>query len=63
MGKKLVIAEKPSVALTIAKALGADEKKNGWYENDRYMVSWCYGHMLQIQDDPANKKWELEGLR
>ena len=62
MGKKLVIAEKPSVALTIAKALGADEKKNGWYENDRYMVSWCYGHMLQIQDDPANKKWELEGL-
>ena len=41
---KLVIAEKPSVAVTIAKVIGARPRKNGYYEGNGYIVSWCVGH-------------------
>lgn len=44
---KLVIAEKPSVAVTIAKAIGARTRKNGYYEGGGYIVSWCVGHLIQ----------------
>ena len=62
MDKKLVIAEKPSVAQTIAKALDVKERKDGWIEGDGYLISWCFGHMLRIQDDPAFRKWTLDTL-
>lgn len=38
---KLVIAEKPSVAMALAAVLGADEKKDGYLEGGGYLVSWC----------------------
>ncbi len=45
---KLVIAEKPSVAMSIAKAIGAKNKKDGYYEGNDYRVSWCVGHLVQM---------------
>ena len=44
---KLVIAEKPSVALEISKVIGASEKKNGYYEGNNYLVTWCVGHLVE----------------
>lgn len=60
--KKLIIAEKPSVAKTIAKALGIDQPHDGYLENDRWVVTWCYGHMLKIKEDPRFQKWRKEDL-
>ena len=42
----LVIAEKPSVAQTIAAVLGAKEKKDGFLTGSGYIVSWCVGHLV-----------------
>ena len=47
---KLVIAEKPSVAQTIAKVIGATKKKEGYYEGGGYRVSWCIGHLVQMSN-------------
>ena len=44
----LVIAEKPSVAKSIADVLNVTEKKNGYFQNDSYIVSWCVGHLLGL---------------
>ena len=41
---KLVIAEKPSVAQSIAKVIGADKREDGYLEGNGYIVSWCVGH-------------------
>ena len=38
---KLVIAEKPSVAQSIARVLGVKNKKDGYLENNEYIISWC----------------------
>lgn len=66
MGKKLVISEKPSVAMTIAKALGVNGKNNGYIEDDRYVISWCYGHLLENDTEsmiPSDDGiWKLEEL-
>ena len=62
MGKRLVIAEKPSVAQTVAKALGVTEKSDGYLESNEYIVTWCFGHMLTIEDDPSKKRWTMEDL-
>ena len=63
---KLVIAEKPSVAMTIAKALGVTEKKDGYIENDRYIISWCIGHLADLASSEAYgekyAKWVKEDL-
>ncbi len=45
---KLVVAEKPSVAVALASVLGADEKKEGYLEGNGYLVSWCLGHLLEL---------------
>ena len=45
---KLVIAEKPSVAKSIAGVIGADEKKDGYLEGNGYLVSWCVGHLVEL---------------
>ncbi|GMK80465.1 TPA: hypothetical protein ACKOMY_002379 [Clostridioides difficile] len=45
---KLVIAENPSVAVTIAKVTHARTRKNGYYEGNGYIVSWCVGHLIQM---------------
>ena len=63
---KLVIAEKPSVALSIAKVLGANDKKDGYVEGNGYKVSWCVGHLIQMANpdayDSRYTKWNMEDL-
>ena len=53
---KLVIAEKPSVALTIAKVIGANKKNDGYYEGGGYKISWCIGHLVQMANHQTNNK-------
>ena len=50
---KLVIAEKPSVAMSLAAVLGANEKKDGYLEGGEYLVSWCVGHLLELAQPEA----------
>ena len=63
---KLVIAEKPSVAMSLAAVLGAKEKKDGYLEGGGYLVSWCFGHLLELaQPDAYGEqygKWCYEDL-
>ena len=63
---KLIIAEKPSVAMSIAKLIGAKNKKDGYYEGNDYRVSWCVGHLVQMANpdsyDEKYKKWRIEDL-
>ena len=53
MSETLIIAEKPSVAATIAAALGAKEKRDGYIAGSGYLVSWCVGHLVQIAEAAA----------
>lgn len=48
MSYKLVIAEKPSVAQSIAKVIGADKREDGYLEGNGYIVSWCVGHLVEL---------------
>ena len=63
MSKKLIIAEKPSVAKNIADAVGAKRRANGYIEGDDYIITWAFGHLLLLYDakdyDPAMKSWRL----
>jgi len=45
---QLVIAEKPSVAMSYAKVLGATSRKDGYLEGNGYLVSWCVGHLVEL---------------
>ena len=47
---KLIIAEKPSVAKSIASALGASSRADGFYEGSGLLVSWCVGHLVSPMD-------------
>lgn len=62
----LVIAEKPSVALSISKVIGATNKKDGYYEGNGYRVSWCVGHLIQMANpdsyDEKYAKWNMADL-
>ena len=63
---KLVIAEKPSVALALAKVLGAYQRQDGYMEGNGYLVSWCVGHLVGLAQpdayDETYKKWSRESL-
>ena len=63
---KLVIAEKPSVAMALASVLGARTRKDGYVEGNGYLVSWCVGHLVGLCDaseyDEKYKKWRYEDL-
>lgn len=63
---KLIIAEKPSVARTIAVVLGANNKKQGYLEDGACIVSWCIGHLVQLAPtdayDPRYAKWRQQDL-
>lgn len=63
---RVVIAEKPSVALSIAKVLGATTKKDGYVEGNGYKVTWCVGHLVELAYpaayDEKYKKWNIENL-
>ena len=50
---KLVLAEKPSVAQSIAKVLGANKREDGYFEGSGYVVSWCVGHLVELAQPEA----------
>lgn len=63
---KLCITEKPSVAKDIASILGANVRRDGYYENDQYKVTWTYGHLCTLKE-PADytdrwKRWSMSVL-
>ena len=66
MSETLIIAEKPSVAATIAAALGAKEKKDGYIAGNGCLVSWCVGHLVQLAEAAAYgeqyRKWGYDSL-
>lgn len=63
---QLVIAEKPSVGMALAKALGVTDKKDGYIEGNGYIVSWCVGHIVSLANadmyDEKFKKWDIADL-
>ena len=63
---KLIIAEKRSVAASIASALGVTSRADGFYEGNNLLVSWCVGHLVSPMDaagyDPSFRKWHYEDL-
>ena len=63
---QLVIAEKPSVAQTIAKVLGANQRKGGYIEGNGYIISWCVGHLVGLANPESYgeqyKTWSLDTL-
>ena len=63
---KLVICEKPSVAKSIASALGVTSRADGYFEGGGWLISWCIGHLVGLADaaayDGRYKKWRYEDL-
>lgn len=63
---KLVLAEKPSVAQSLAKVLGANKRCDGYLEGNGYIVSWCVGHLVELSPpeayDETYAKWRLADL-
>lgn len=66
MSYKLVIAEKPSVAQSIAKVIGADKREDGYLKGNGYIVSWCVGHLVELASpesyDEKYEKWRYDDL-
>ena len=66
--KKVIIAEKPSLAMTIVQAIGGNFKKNdGYFENDKYVVTFGFGHLFQLYSiddyfDREKTKWKNKSL-
>ncbi|MCQ2433175.1 MAG: toprim domain-containing protein, partial [Clostridia bacterium] len=64
--RTLIITEKPSVAVAIAAVLGIKKKGKEYFENQEYLISWCYGHLAQFADayvyEEKFRKWKLEDL-
>ena len=63
---RLVVAEKPSVARSIAGVIGATVQKNGYIEGDDSIVTWCFGHLIGLampnEYDESYSKWDLSHL-
>ena len=66
---KLIIAEKPSLGRNIAEAIGQMNKRQGYLENDEYIVTWAFGHLFSLEDiehynpnPDGTKKWTLKNL-
>lgn len=69
MGKILIVAEKPSQAREYATTLGVKGKGNGYFQNDDYIITWCIGHLLELNRpetymdiDKVGKRWGLHRL-
>ncbi len=60
----VVIAEKPSVAKTIANTLGCNIKKDGYFTNDHYVITWCYGHLVELKKASSytDNPWDLKSI-
>ena len=63
---RLVIAEKPSVAMALASVIGARSRRDGFVEGNGYLVSWCVGHLVGLCDaadyDERYRKWNYDDL-
>ena len=65
---KLIIAEKPSLARNIVAGIGQMQRKNGYYENNEYLVTWAFGHLFSLYDieeylnNNEDIRWKMEGL-
>jgi DNA topoisomerase-3 len=66
MGFKLVIAEKPSITQSIARVIGAGDWMDGYLEGNGYLVSWCFGHLIELAEpqeyDPCFKTRNMDSL-
>ena len=62
----LIITEKPSVALTISKVLGATARRDGYLECGGYLISWCVGHLVELAPpgayDSRLERWDRADL-
>ena len=64
---KLIIAEKPSLARNIVNAIGNMKKKDGYFENENYLVTWAFGHLFTLYDiedytNEEDRKWKMDNL-
>lgn len=63
---KLVLAEKPSVAMSLSKVIGANQRGDGYMEGNGYLVSWCVGHLVELSQpeayDEKYTKWRYDDL-
>ena len=63
---KLIVAEKPSVAMSYAKVLGTTSRQDGYLEGNGYLVSWCVGHLVELAPpnvyDAKYVKWSIADL-
>ena len=63
---KLVLAEKPSIAQSIAKVLGENKREDGFLIGNGYIVSWCVGHLVELAPperyDERYAKWKCTDL-
>lgn len=66
MAKVLVLAEKPSVGRDLARVLRCSKQGNGYFEGDKYVVTWALGHLVTLADpeayDDKYKTWRIEDL-
>jgi DNA topoisomerase-3 len=62
VGKKLILTEKPSVAADFAKALKDCKKKKGYYDCGDYLITWAVGHLFEIDDAIAPRRWSFDTL-
>lgn len=64
---KLVLAEKPSVAMSLSKVIGADQRGDGYMEGNGYLVSWCVGHLVELSQpeayDEKYAKWKYDDTK
>ena len=64
----LIIAEKPSLARNIVSAIGNMKRNDGYFSNDKYIVSWAFGHLFSLadiedyEDNPTDFKWKMDNL-
>ena len=64
----LIIAEKPSLARNIVSAIGNMKRNDGYFSNDKYLVSWAFGHLFSLadvedyEDNPKDTKWKMDNL-
>ncbi len=63
---KVILTEKPSVARDIAKCLGINGKRDGYFEGNDYQITWAFGHLVELKEpdeyNPAWKRWSLDSL-
>lgn len=63
---KLVLAEKPSVAMSLSKVIGSNQRGDGYMEGNGYLVSWCVGHLVELSQpeayDEKYAKWRYDDL-